>query len=157
MMTMTQTVEAMKSYAEQARAITDQWLMTGKDRFAAASEQAATQVGDMAAFGRANVEALVASGEAIAAGAREAGDALTALARTAIETNTAAGKAMLQAGSVNELVALQRSWVEDSVKAAQTEMQNLVELSNRVAQAAAAPITERVRAAATTLARPSAV
>jgi len=103
---------------------------------------------DMAAYNRENMEAVLAAGAALAAGAKTLSEHGVALAQKSIETGVSNAKALAAAKDLNEVVTLQSGFAKTAFETFVADVQKFQELSAKVAQEAFSPIQERAKAPA---------
>ena len=102
---------------------------------------------EITAFGQANVEAFLKSGQIWAAGVQDLGKTIAATAQAQIEATMSSFKALTGVKSFKEVVDLQSSKARTSLEAAVAETGKLADASLKLAEEALAPITARVNVA----------
>lgn len=125
-----------------------QALAQTQEHFAKFMPQASKSFEDLAAQGKANIDALVKSGELAQAGAKTLGDELTKLNKAAIEANVANIKALMAVKNVQEAVELQSGQVREGFDTWLAESNKVAELSLKIATDVAEPLKVRAEAAA---------
>ena len=105
---------------------------------------------DFFAFGQANVEAFVKSGQIWAAGVQELTKLFAATTKTAFDESVATFKAVSSAKSVTEAIDLQSTFAKSVVDKALAESNKLINTSIKLTEQTLAPITARVTVAAET-------
>jgi phasin family protein len=108
---------------------------------------------DFAAFGQGTLEAVVASGQAWAAGVQELNQHLAGSAQARITETVEAVKGFATAKSVNELLTLQAAFARESLDKAVAETTKLTDASAKLATEVLAPLTARVTLAVDTFGR----
>jgi phasin family protein len=108
---------------------------------------------DFAAFGQGTLEAVVASGQAWAAGVQELNQHLAASAQARITETVEAVKTFATAKSVNELISLQSTFARESLDKAVAETTKLTDATAKLANDVLAPLTARVTLAVDTFGR----
>jgi phasin family protein len=105
---------------------------------------------DFFAFGQANVEAFIKSGQVWAAGVQELTKLFAATTKTAFDESVATFKAVSSAKSVTEAIGLQSTFAKSVVDKALAESNKLINTSIKLTEQTLAPITARVTVAAET-------
>jgi phasin family protein len=105
---------------------------------------------DVFAFGQANVEAFVKSGQIWAAGVQELTKLFAATTKAAFDESVATFKAISSAKSVTEAIDLQSTFAKSVVDKALAESNKLINTSIKLTEQTLAPITARVTVAAET-------
>ncbi|HRJ60016.1 MAG TPA: TIGR01841 family phasin [Azospirillaceae bacterium] len=129
-------------------------LSAQKEQFEKATSQILKSYEDVAVAAKENVVAVVASSTIVAKGAEEAGKQVAAFTQSSAETAVANGKAALAVKTINELFELQTSFFKTSVENFIAESSKLQELTVKIANDAAAPISARVNATVEKLVKP---
>lgn len=129
-------------------------LSAQKEQFEKATTQILKSYEDVAVAAKENVDAVVASSTIVAKGAEEAGKQVAAFTQSSAETAVANGKAALAVKTINELFELQTAFFKSSVENFIAESSKLQELTVKIANDAAAPISARVNAAVEKLVKP---
>jgi phasin family protein len=102
---------------------------------------------DVASFGKANLEAAMASTKALTRGLESYGQACADYARVACERGVAAAQAMAQAKSPEEAVQLQSDYARTFVDETVAQGKKLTDMCLEVANDTTAPLQARVDAA----------
>jgi phasin family protein len=118
------------------------------ETFVKAAEQAL-------AFGRGNVEAMLRSGQILAAGTQDLSKQMLSLTQARFEAGIAGFKALTGTKSFGEAVKLQSKLARSAVEKTVAETLSLTEASLKLVEQSTAPITARVSEAAETV-RPAA-
>jgi phasin family protein len=129
---------------------------TGGAKMAGAEELfAGTEAyGDMMAFAKGNVEALVKSSQIFVKGATELNNLWIGLARTSVEEGVSTAKAMMGCQSFEDVMSVQSGAAKTGYGRLIAEGRKISGLSVKVANETVEPVAERVRSAVETLARP---
>ena len=98
-----------------------------------------------AAAAKANIEAYVACGTALSQGLEQMSKAWFGFANTVMEQSVAAAKAVTTAKSLSEVLDVQSDYARNMYDAALAEGNKVSELSLKVANDAAAPLSVRVK------------
>ncbi len=99
---------------------------------------------DFFAFGQANVEAVVKSGQIWTAGLQDFGKSFAGLAQAQMDQTVATFKALAGVKSIKDAMDLQTTLARSSVETAVAETGKLTDASIKLAEQAIAPITARV-------------
>jgi phasin family protein len=99
---------------------------------------------DFLAFGKANFEAITASGKIWAAGIQDLTKQFAGSAMASYEESIALAKALSAAKSVKEAIDLQNTYVVASIARAVAETKNLTDASVKLTERVMAPLTDRV-------------
>src|SRR5260370_31517504 len=105
---------------------------------------------DFFAFGQANVEAFVKSGQIWAAGVQELTKLFATTTKAVFDESVATSKALSSAKSVTEAIDLQSTFAKSVVEKALAESNKLINTSIKLTEQTLAPITARVTVAAET-------
>lgn len=108
---------------------------------------------DVVAFAKDNLDAVVKSVTILSQGSQEIGKAVFTLAQNSVEEGVAASKALAGTKTLRDLAERQADLAKASIDKVISETTRLSELSAKVAEDAAAPITERINASLDRLAR----
>jgi phasin family protein len=102
---------------------------------------------DFVAFGQANLEAFVKSGQIWSAGVQELTKQIATSAKASFDESVSTFKAMSTARSVKEAIDLQSSFAKAALEKAMTESNKLTDASIKLTEQTLAPITARVTVA----------
>ena len=105
---------------------------------------------DFFAFGQANVEAFVKSGQIWAAGVQELTKLFATTTKASFDESVATFKAISSAKSVTEAIDLQSTFATSVVEKALAESNKLINTSIKLTEQTLAPITARMTVAADT-------
>jgi phasin family protein len=105
---------------------------------------------DFFAFGQANVEAFVKSGQIWAAGVQELTKIFATTTKASFDETVATFKAISSAKSVTEAIDLQSTFATSVVEKALAESNKLINTSIKLTEQTLAPITARMTVAAET-------
>jgi phasin family protein len=105
---------------------------------------------DFVAFGQANLEAFVKSGQIWSAGVQELTKQIATSAKASFEESVSTFKAMSTAKSVKEAMDLQSSFAKAALEKAMAESNKLTDASIKLTEQTLAPITARVTVAVET-------
>jgi phasin family protein len=132
----TQTTEAFESISVAG----NKALKDGYDKAVAA-------MGDINAFSKSNIEALVASASCAGKGAEKINTRVANYTKQAIEDGVEVAKKAASAKSVQELIELQSDWAKSSLDTYMGEVNKLADLYAASLKDAFKPLNERVTAA----------
>jgi len=105
---------------------------------------------DFVAFGQANLEAFVRSGQIWSAGVQELTKQIASSAKASFDESVSTFKAMSTAKSVKEAMDLQSSFAKAALEKAMAESNKLTDASIKLTEQTLAPITARVTVAVET-------
>jgi phasin family protein len=102
---------------------------------------------DFVAFGKANLDALAASGQIWTAGVQDLTKQFASAVNASYEESVATFKALSGAKSVREAIDLQSTLGQAAIVKAATESKKLIDASIKLTEQALAPLTTRVAVA----------
>lgn len=105
---------------------------------------------DLVAFGQANLEAFVKSGQIWSAGVQELTKQIATSAKASFEESVSTFKAISTAKSVKEAMDLQSTFAKTALEKAMAESNKLTDASIKLTEQTMAPITARVTVAVET-------
>jgi phasin family protein len=105
---------------------------------------------DLVAFGQANLEAFVKSGQIWSAGVQELTKQMATTAKASFEESVSTFKAITTAKSVKEAMELQSTFAKSALEKAMAESNKLTDASIKLTEQTLAPITARVTVAVET-------
>jgi phasin family protein len=105
---------------------------------------------DFVAFGQANLEAFVKSGQIWAAGVQELTKQMASTAKETFDESVSTFKAISTAKSVKEAIDLQSTFAKTAFEKAMAESNKLTDASIKLTEQTLAPITQRVSVAVET-------
>jgi len=105
---------------------------------------------DLVAFGQANLEAFVKSGQIWSAGVQELTKQFASTAKASFEESVSTFKAISTAKSVKEAMELQSTFAKSALEKAMAESNKLTDASIKLTEQTLAPITARVTVAVET-------
>lgn len=104
-------------------------------------------VEDLLDFGKANVEAVIATGQHLAHGMQQLTESLITWSQGSLEKTLAAGQALAGVSSVEDALALSQKAAQQSLEDLLAEGNHLTSLSTKLLEEAFAPLQSRVKAA----------
>ncbi len=110
---------------------------------------------EIAAFGKSNVEALIAAGTTFLRGWEELTRSVVGLTQTQVETGLQTATALLGAKTLAELSELQKTYTKTAFDTAVSEASRLSELAIRIASETAEPLNARVTATVEQFSKPA--
>ncbi len=137
----------MAAKTQTADAMLENMTAAGNKAFKDTFEKAVAAVGDMGAFSKHNVEAMVTSMTNAGKGVEQINAAVMAYTKTAMEESIETAKKMASAKSVQELIELQTEYAKHSMDAYMGEVNKVTDLYAGVMKDAFQPLNERVSAA----------
>ena len=105
---------------------------------------------DFVAFGQANLEAFVKSGQIWSAGVQELTKQIATSAKASFDESVSTFKAISTAKSVKEAIDLQSTFAKSALEKAMAESNKLTDASIKLTEQTLAPITARVTVAVET-------
>lgn len=120
---------------------------TGKDQFGKAAGQTLKSYDDMIALGTANVDAFVKAGTILAQGVAEMQKQMFTQAQAEIETGMESCKAIFACKNVQDMMTLQSKLAQVNMDKAMAQSSKLSEMTVKVANQAAQPISAQVNVA----------
>ena len=111
-------------------------------------EKMSQSLEDVASFGQGNVDAVMKTGQVLAKTVETMNAEIMAFAKKSMEDSMAAVKELTSAKSVTEFMERQTSFVKDSFDAFVAQSSKMSDLYLAAAKDVAAPLGERVQAAA---------
>jgi hypothetical protein len=150
-----ETVEKMVKAGTEAAAkgYETAFAMT-KDQFAQASGTLFKGYDEFAAFGKANVDAVMASQAILAQGVQELGKEVMGFTQASVQINVETAKRLLGCATLNEAVDLQAAWARNNFDSFLAESTRLGNLSMTVANKAMEPVQTQASKAFETLIKP---
>jgi phasin family protein len=112
---------------------------------------------DLVAFGQANLEAFVKSGQIWSAGVQELTKQMATSAKASFEDSVSTFKAISTAKSVKEAIDLQSTFAKAALEKAMAESNKLTDASIKLTEQTLAPITARVTVAVETFGKTATV
>jgi len=109
---------------------------------------------DLASFGKDNVEALVKAGTVLARGAQDFNKVWFSLAQASLEETVGAAKALLGCKSLPEVVEVQTGLAKAHYDKFVRDSRKLSDMSVKLAEEAAQPITARITVAVEKVTKP---
>lgn len=119
----------------------------GEKVFKDGFEKAVASMGDLGAFSKDNVEALVASVTTASKGAEKINTHVADYTKKAVEDSVAAAKKFAGAKSVQDVIELQSAFAKSSLDAYVGELNTLADLYTTSMKDAMKPLNDRVNAA----------
>jgi hypothetical protein len=107
---------------------------------------------ELSSFSQGNIEALMKSGQAWAAGCQAFSQTITATTQSQVDRSLAAWKALLSVRSLQQAVELRRNLAQTCLETAATDASKVANASLRLVEDTVAPLAERVSLAMETLA-----
>ena len=142
-----------KANQDAARMAYDQLLSLSRD-YGGAAQRFYAGVDDVVELGRANIEAVLASGTSLVKGLEDISKVMFGLVESSSERGVEAAKAMISAKTMNEVVDLQANYARSSVEQFFADSNRISELGAKVANEIAAPLSERFTVAVERLRKP---
>jgi len=146
------TVKAAKTVqhaTEQATDTLKAMTAAGQEKMTETIERSMTAMSEVGAFGKENVEALVASASVAAKGFEALSARAVTYSKSAMENHVAAAKSIMASKSVQEVAEKQAAYAKSAFEAYIAEATKMAELFTGMSKEVIAPINERVTAAST--------
>jgi phasin family protein len=151
---MKDTAETITAGADFAQKSYDRLVGASKEQIEKASATAFKGYEDIQKFSKENLDATVAATTIFAKGFEAIGKEWMTFTQDAMEASAQAAKALLAARTLREAVDVQTDWAKTSFDKVVAESTKLSEISVKVANEAAEPISARVNAAIEKLLKP---
>lgn len=139
------TVKSAKTVKEATQNF-EAFAVAGQTQMREGIDRSMAAMAEAGAFGKENVEAMVASASVAAKGFEALSARAVAYSKTAMENHMAATKAVMTSKSVQEMLERQAEYARAAFDGYLAEMNGVAELLTGVAKDAAAPLSERVTA-----------
>ena len=133
--------------AETVKNTVEQFTAAGNVAFKDAVEKSLTQLNELNAHSKKNLEAVIASVTAQAKGAEALGAQAMAYSKKAVEDHVAAAKSLSGAKSVQEVIELQTTYAKSALDAYIAEVSKMSDIVSSSVKDAVKPLNERVTAA----------
>ena len=133
--------------AETVKNTVEQFTAAGNVAFKDAVEKSLTQLNELNAHSKKNLEAVIASVTAQAKGAEALGAQAMAYSKKAVEDHVAAAKSLSGAKSVQEVIELQTAYAKSALDAYIAEVSKMSDIVSSSVKDAVKPLNERVTAA----------
>ncbi|ODT62424.1 MAG: phasin family protein [Phenylobacterium sp. SCN 69-14] len=133
--------------AETVNNTVEQFTAAGNVAFKDAVEKSLTQLNELNAHSKKNLEAVIASVTAQAKGAEALGAQAMAYSKKAVEDHVAAAKSLSGAKSVQEVIELQTAYAKSALDAYIAEVSKMSDIVSTSMKDAVKPLNERVTAA----------
>ncbi|WP_374532426.1 phasin family protein [Phenylobacterium sp.] len=133
--------------AETVKNTVEQFTAAGNVAFKDAVEKSLTQLNELNAHSKKNLEAVIASVTAQAKGAEALGAQAMAYSKKAVEDHVAAAKSLSGAKSVQEVIELQTAYAKSALDAYIAEVSKMSDIVSTSMKDAVKPLNERVTAA----------
>jgi phasin family protein len=150
-----ETVEkAMKSGTDAFAKSYEQYFSTASEQLTKLFPSAAKNFDELAEFNKGNIEAFVAASSAAAKGFETLSQQLIAYNQKAVETSVATAKALLGCRTMQDVVEVQTDLTKKGIDEWLAEGTKLSELTVKVANQTAEPISTRLSEAVDRLMKP---
>lgn len=145
-LTFNKTVDGLKQSAEAATA----GLAKAQTKMKEGVDRAMKTAEQFAQFQQGNIEAMMKSGQVLAAGLQDLGKHVAATSQANFEEAVATFRQLTTVKSLREAIELQTSFAKTSLEKAMAESGKLTETGLKLAEQVAAPLTARVNVAVET-------
>lgn len=133
--------------AETVKNTVEQFTAASNTAFKDAVEKSLTQLNELNAHSKKNLEAVIASVTASTKGAEALGAQAMAYSKKAVEDHVAAAKSLSGAKSVQEVIELQTAYAKSALDAYIAEVSKMSDIVSTSVKDAVKPLNERVTAA----------
>jgi phasin family protein len=137
---------AARKTADAARNAFESVSTASSEAFRENVDRGIAAMSEMGAFGKQNLEAMIASATATQKGVEALSARAVAYSKTAMEKHVAAAKSLMASKSVQEFVEKQTEYARSSFDAYVAELNNVSDVLQGVAKDAFKPINERMSA-----------
>jgi phasin family protein len=145
-MTTVKTTTSSAKAAKTAHAAFEQVTGASSAAMREGFDRSLAAMSEMSAFGKQNMEAMIASAAAAQRGMEAISHRAAAFTKQAVEAHMAAAKSLLTSKSVQEFVEKQTEYARTSFDAYVAELNSLSDVVAGVAKEALQPINERMSA-----------
>lgn len=142
---MTSAAKATKTVKEATQSI-EAFTAAGQHQMKEGMERSMAAMAEVGAFGKENVEAIVASATVATKGFEAVSARAVAYSKSAMEAHMAAAKSIMTSKSVQEVMEKQAEYARSAFDTYVAEMGKMTELLSGVTKDAVKPINERVTA-----------
>jgi len=149
-----QIESAVKAGAEAFTQGYEKAYTTAKTQMDKFSEMAFKNYDELADFNKDTIEAVVESSNIVAKGVENFGQEIAAYAQTTTEKNIEAAKKMFAAKNVQDAMDLQAAWAKTVMDSFFAESAKLQDMSMKLGNAAAKPLSKQVNVAVEKFAKP---
>jgi len=138
------------SLLKQGTEAAEKAMAAAKERM----EKGVASYGEVSAFSKQSVEALVSASTVTAKGVESLNAEIMAFAKTQMEGSMAAGKALTTAKTLQELMDLQGEYAKAAFDGYMGQVTKIGELAAKIAKEAFEPINAQIQAAVEKMAKP---
>lgn len=136
----------MENGAEAMKSTVEKTIAASNAAYKDAVEKSLSNLNEMNAASKRNLEAVVESVTAATRGVEALGAQAIAFSKKSFEDNVAAAQSMAQAKSIQEAIELQTSWAKTFMEAWTTEAGRVAETVQASVKDSLKPLNERVTA-----------
>lgn len=138
------------SFLKQSTEAAEKAMAAAKERL----EKSVASYGEVSAFGKQSVEAIVSASSVTAKGVESLNAEILAFAKTHMEDTLAAGKALTGAKTLQELMDLQGEYAKAAFDGYMGQVTKIGELTTKIAKEAFEPINAQLQAAVEKMVKP---
>jgi len=150
----TTAVKTAQAVASAAATVTETTIPTPKPTFTRGMKSMMKTTEELVAFGQANMEAFVKSGQIWSAGMQDLTKQIASSAKASFDESVSTFKAISTAKSVKEAMDLQSTFAKSALEKMMAESNKLTDASIKLTEETLAPITARVSVAVETFKAP---
>jgi len=141
-----QTVKSVKEPMQAAADTFEHFTAQNQEKLRETFDRSVTALSEVGAFGKENVEALMASATAATKGMEVLSARAVAYSKSAMEDHVAAAKALMTSKSVQEALERQSDYARKAFDGYVAEMNKMSELMTGIAKDSMKPLNERFTA-----------
>jgi len=141
-----QTTKTAKDQMQAAAETIEHFTAANQEKLRETIDRSVTALSEVGAFGKENVEALVASATAATKGFEALSARAVAFSKAAMENHVAATKALMSSKSVQEAIERQSDYARSAFDGYVAEMNRMSDLMTGLTRDAMKPLNERFTA-----------
>lgn len=141
-----QTAKAAKEPMHAAAETIENFTAANQERFRETIDRSVTAMSEVSAFGKENVEAIIASATVASKGFEQISARAVAFSKSAMESHMAAAKALMSSKSVQEAIERQSDYARQTFDGYVAEMNKMSDLMTGLTRDAMKPLNERFTA-----------
>jgi len=141
-----QTTKSVKEPMQAAAESIEHFTSANQERFRETIDRSVTAMSEVGAFGKENVEAIIASATVATKGIEQLSARAVAYSKSAMENHVAATKALMSSKSVQEAIERQSDYARTAFDGYIAEMNKISDLMTGMTRDAMKPLNERFTA-----------
>lgn len=142
----TQTAKSVKEPMQAAAETIEQFTAVNQERMRETFDRGVTALSEVGAFGKENVEAVIASAAVASKGFEQISARAVAYSKSAMESHVAAAKTLMTSKSIQEVIEFQSDYARKSFDGYVAEMNKMSDLMTNLTRDAMKPLNERFTA-----------